>query len=67
MGRKILFYVGILVLVFLAISFFITVKVDQGSNFIVETPLLGVLIFYNPFILALYILIAVVLIIRFRK
>jgi len=53
---------GILILLFLTASYFIKIDLDSGANYNLETRLLAVLIFYNLFFLALYILIAVSLI-----
>ncbi len=55
---------GILLLIILTISYFINIDIEKGANYIVETSLLGVLIFYNPFILGIYILIGIIFIIK---
>ena len=60
--NRLCFFGGITVIVLLIISYFIKVKIGSGFNYIAYTPLLGILIIHNPFILALYILIAVFLI-----
>ncbi|MBX4196720.1 hypothetical protein KW805_03975 [Candidatus Pacearchaeota archaeon] len=57
-------WMGIIILVFLGISYFIPLTIDSGANYNTTTPLLGILIFHNPFILGLYVLIAVVLIVK---
>ncbi|MDO8509188.1 MAG: hypothetical protein Q7S27_05905 [Nanoarchaeota archaeon] len=67
MNRKISLYLGIAIILILAVSYFIKINVEQGSNYIVNSPLLALIIFHNPFILAFYILIAVVLIFRSKK
>lgn len=50
------FFLGISILFILIISYFVKIEADEGINFIVQDTLLGILIFHNPFILALYIL-----------
>ena len=60
--EKIYFYFGIAVLILLGIFYFIDINLENGQNYSTRTRLLGILIFYNPFILALYILIALILI-----
>lgn len=64
MHKKILFLLGIAILVLILISYFIPLTIDQGSNFLVKDSLLGVIIFHNPFILGLYILASLALIIK---
>lgn len=59
-----MFLIGIFVLAFLFIGYFVPIKIEEGSNFIIEDSLLGIMIFHNPFILAVYILIAVFLIVK---
>lgn len=58
--RPYLFWIGIAIGLTLLVSYFITLNVDSGANYSVDTPLLGILIFYSPWILALYIVIALV-------
>ena len=67
MKRKMYFSLGIIILLFLAISYFIRINTDQGNNYIVKSSLLGVIIFNNPFILGIYIFVGVILIIKSRK
>ena len=62
MKRKTSVFIGIIILIILAISYFININVENGINYTINSSLLGVIIFYNPFILAFYIFIAVVLI-----
>ena len=50
-------WLGLLILTSLLISYFIPVKVESGANYIVNDSLLGIIIFHNPFVLGLYILI----------
>ncbi len=58
---------GILIILFLIIAYFIKFTVEEGANYSVQSSLLGIVIFHNPFILAIYILIAIVLIFRKEK
>ena len=62
MKRKTFLFIGIVILIILAVSYFINLNVENGVNYAIQSSLLGIIIFYNPFILAFYILIAVVLI-----
>jgi len=55
-------YLGLGLLVFLFLAYFIPLTVDSGENYIVNDRLLGVLIFHNIFVLGIYILIGLVLI-----
>lgn len=59
---KFRFFSGILILAILFITYFIKVE-DKGSNYIVNEPLLGVLIFNNPLILLIYIVVSIIFII----
>jgi len=61
MKSKLLFYLGILILAILALSYVIKIE-TSGENFITSTPLLGILILHSPIILLVYILIALFLI-----
>ena len=62
------FWAGIIILAFLAVSYFISINVDSGQNYKIYSTLLGEIIFYNPFVLSLYIILAIVLIANsFRK
>ena len=56
------FYFGLILFVALVVFYFIKIEVDSGSNFTTYDSFLGIIIFHNPFILALYCLIVVVLI-----
>ena len=60
--KKILTISGILVPILLAISYFIKINVESGANYATKTSLLGYIIFYNPFILGIYVLIAIYLV-----
>ena len=57
------FSAGIFVLVFLLVAYLVKINIDSGANYNIETPLLGILIFYNLFVLGFYVLIALVLIV----
>jgi len=54
---------GIGIFLVLGASYFVNINISSGNS-ITQTSLLGILIFYNPFILALYLLIAIVLIMK---
>ena len=58
---------GIVILMVLLISYFIRITKDIGSNYEVKDRLLGIFIFHNPFILALYALIASILLVKGMK
>ncbi len=62
--RKPWFILGSSLLLVLAASYFIRFSIDGGSNFLVQDRLLGILIFHNPFVLALYALLGIACIIR---
>jgi len=64
MGKRFRFYAGIIILAFLIVSYFTKINLDRGSNYIVKSSLLGIIIFNNPFILGIYILISLILIIK---
>lgn len=55
------FWIGIVIVLVMLISYLIKVPIDDGSNYNTITPLLGILIFYNPFILGIYCFIALIL------
>ena len=56
-----LFSLGIGILVLLVIAYFIPYTAEEGGNYLVKERILGIIIFHNPFILALYILAGTVL------
>ena len=56
------FWSGIIIIIIFIISYFIKFRVDSGSNFDIYDSLLGLIIFHNPFILAIYVLIIVMII-----
>ncbi|MCH7568008.1 MAG: hypothetical protein IIA87_01170 [Nanoarchaeota archaeon] len=62
MKQKTYLYIGIIILLILLISAFIEIPVESGPNYNTIAPLLGILIFYNPIILIIYIGIAIFLI-----
>ncbi len=64
MKKQVIFYSGIGFAVFLAVSYFIKIPLDSGRNYLTFDSLLGIIIFHNPFILAIYVLIAILLIIK---
>lgn len=61
------FYLGILIILFLLISYFISIDVDTGSNYVVSDTLLGIIIFHNLYLFILYLLIAGFLILTSSK
>lgn len=60
--KKLGFYIGILILIFLAGSYFIKISIDQGANYNTKSPLLGVIIFHSPIVLIIYLMIIVIFI-----
>ena len=56
-------YLGIFILVFIGVSKFISFEIEEGINYKVKDNLLGVVIFHNPFVLGIYLLIGISLII----
>ena len=61
--NKKLFYTGITILAILIISYFLKFKVDEGANYEVIDTLLGTIIFHNPIIFMIYLIIALTFII----
>ena len=55
------FWIGIGLLFFFFLAYFVPIPVDSGSNYYVLDTLLGILIFHNAFILGFYILVAAIL------
>ena len=53
---------GVIISVILISTYFIKINIEQGSNYITKSSLLGILIFYNPFVMAIYVLIIILLI-----
>lgn len=56
--------IGLGIIALLIISYFIPITTDKGLNYIINDSLLGIIIFHNPFVLGLYILIGVIFIWR---
>ncbi len=68
--RIIVFWAGIAILLLLGISYFIQISdTSQEGLLTIETntSLLGIIIFYNPFVLGLYVLFALILIVKGLK
>jgi len=61
LASKSKFYAGITIIALLAISYFIKIKVDVGSNYEITDSLLGIIIFHSPIALIIYIAIAGIL------
>ncbi len=55
MNKKIYFWIGIVLLIFLLVSYFIKFEIDSGLNYSTKDSLLGMLIFHNIFVLISYI------------
>ena len=53
--NKLIIAIGVIFLLLLGVSYFINVTVDQGTNFMTNSSLLGIIIFYNPLILGIYV------------
>ena len=65
---KLLFWIGVSILLILGLLTLISVPVESGSNYNVTAPLLGLVIFYNPIVLMIYIIAALILIfLGFKK
>ncbi|MDO8563975.1 MAG: hypothetical protein Q7R87_03120 [Nanoarchaeota archaeon] len=64
MNKKIYFWIGIALLLFLFSSYFIKFDIDSGSNYATQDSLLGILIFHNIFVLLFYIAVIIFLISR---
>jgi len=65
--RKGYFWSGIAILALLILTYIVKFPADAGSNFITYDSLLGIIIFHNPFILAVYLIIAIKLIMNGLK
>ena len=61
---KLSFWIGLIILILLLAGYFIKINIDSGFNYELKDSLLGILIFHNPFMLGLYVLIAIVLIVN---
>lgn len=55
MNKKVYFWIGVALFVFLLASYFIKINIDSGSNYATQDSLLGILIFHNLFVLLFYI------------
>ena len=55
-------FIGLGILAFLLISYFIKIPVEYGPNSVTYSSLLGIVIFYNPIVLVVYVGIALFLI-----
>ena len=55
--NKILILIGLVIWLFLVISYFIPIEAESGANYIVEDSLLGIIIVHNIWLLISYILI----------
>jgi len=62
MKQKTYLYIGIIILLLLLISAFIKLPAESGSNYNITTPLLGILIFYSPIVLGIYLITGLILI-----
>lgn len=60
-----LFTTGVTLTIFMFISYFIKINIESGANYNVQDSLLGIIIFHNPIVLAIYVLIVITLIYPF--
>lgn len=60
-----LFTTGVTLTIFMFISYFIKLNIESGANYNVQDSLLGIIIFHNPIVLAIYVLIVITLIYPF--
>ena len=67
MVKSFRFYIGIGIIIFIIATYFINIthatEDNLGRVMQTEERLLGILVFHNPFILSLYVLVAVVLVV----
>ena len=63
-NKSVCFFIGVAIFLILLLSFFVKIKVEDGLNYITYDTLLGILIFHNPFVLGIYVLIVVILIVK---
>ena len=56
------FGIGVGILIFLILSYFIKIPIESGTNYLITDSLLGILIFHNLYILIIYSLVAMFLI-----
>ena len=57
-----IFYLGIIILIGLTLSYFVKINVDSGANYVTKDNLLGILIFHNLFVFIIYLLISLLLV-----
>lgn len=62
--NKLSLWAGIIIFMALIASYFMKIKADNGGNYVIEDSLLGALIFHNPFVLGIYILIGIILLFK---
>lgn len=60
--NKLLLWSGLIIIFVLVGSYFVKINIEKGVNYNVKSSLLGIIIFYNPLILGIYLLIAISLI-----
>ena len=60
--RKLYLLAGILLGALLAVSYFVKLEIEEELGSVVKDSLLGILIFHNPLVLAVYIIIILILI-----
>ena len=61
------FFIGVVILAVLAVAYVIPISYSEQYGDViaeVQTTLLGEMIFYNPYVLGLYVAVAVVLMVR---
>jgi uncharacterized membrane protein len=63
--RETLFWVGIGLAVLFVLSYFVKIRVETGYNYMIDDSLMGVIIFHNPIIFIIYVLILIALIVPF--
>lgn len=52
------FYIGISIVLFLVLSYFVNIDVDSGANYTVTDTLLGIIIFHNLYVFILYLIVS---------
>ena len=62
--RKGYFWSGIIIAGILLAGYFIKFHSDSGGNYDTYDSFLGFLIFHNPFVLAFYVLIVIILVVK---
>ena len=60
-------YIGIGIVVFLILPYFIKIPIESGETYVVTDSLLGILIFHNLYILIIYSLVAIFFIYKSKK